>query len=302
MRLLDRRVVFVTGKGGVGKTVISALLALEGARMGKRVLLCESSGATRVPSLFRTVGRGYEITEVAGNVHTLSISSSAAIEDYLVQQLRFRKIYQLVFRNRVVGPFIEAVPGLHDLIQLGKVFDLERGRDPGWDLLVVDAPATGHGLAMLGSPRAMMELTVAGPFHENARDIATLFEDPLRTALVIVSLPEEMPLNETEDLWRRLGPMRELVAGVVLNEVHPPPLPDPALFRAHRATLEAGANDAAREALHFVDAALGREAAQAAARRRLRALGPPCVEVPFLFRRDLGPRDLELLRPAVASL
>jgi anion-transporting ArsA/GET3 family ATPase len=305
MSVLDRRVVLVTGKGGVGKTTVSALIALRAARAGKRVLLCETSGATQVPPLFRTVGRGYDPSEVAPALHTLSITSEAAIEDYIVMQLRFRRLYRMVFRNRVVGPFIDAVPGLHDLMQLGKVFDLERtqvsGR-PEWDLIVVDAPATGHGLTMLASPRAMMELTVTGPFHDNARDVAALFEDPARTALVLVSLPEEMPLKETEELYQRLGTSQRLVRGLVLNELHPPPVPDPALFETARPWLHEGADAAGRETLDLADAALRRTRRQERARSRLAALGPPVLGLPFLFRRDLGPPDLVRLLPALEAL
>ncbi len=305
MTLLDRRVVLVTGKGGVGKTTVSALIALRAARAGKRVLLCETSGATQVPPLFGVTGRGYTAVEVAPGLHTLSITSDAAIEDYVVMQLRFRKLYQMVFRNRVVGPFVAAVPGLHDLIQLGKVFDLERTRSggrPAWDLIVVDAPATGHGLTMLASPRAMMELTVTGPFHDNARDIATLFEDPARTALVLVSLPEDMPLKETEELYERLGALRESVRGLVLNEIHPRPVPDAALYASVRAAMREAADPAGREALDIADAGLLRCERQDDARRRLSALGPPVVDVPFLYHRDLAPADLVTLLPALESL
>lgn len=305
MSILDRRVVLVTGKGGVGKTTVSALVALRAARAGKRVLLCETSGSTQVPALFRARGRGYEAVEVAPRLWTMSITSEAAIEDYVVMQLHFRRLYKMVFRNRVVGPFIDAVPGLHDLIQLGKVFDLERqkvdGR-PEWDLIVVDAPATGHGLTMLASPRAMMELTVTGPFHDNARDVARLYEDPARTALLLVSLPEDMPLKETEELHARLGPLQSLVRGLVLNELHPDPVPDPALYRALAAGLSEQANPAGREALAMTESALLRTARQDAARRRLGALGPPVVGLPFLYRRDLGPTDLATLAPALERL
>src|SRR5665647_3407803 len=100
MSVLDRRVVLVTGKGGVGKTTVSALIALRAARAGKRVLLCETSGATQVPPLFRVRGQGYELTEVAPRLHTLSITSEAALEDYIVKQLHFRRLYRMVFRNR----------------------------------------------------------------------------------------------------------------------------------------------------------------------------------------------------------
>ncbi|MFN7144895.1 MAG: ArsA-related P-loop ATPase, partial [Myxococcota bacterium] len=171
-----------------------------------------------------------------------------------------------------------------------------------WDLIVVDAPATGHGLTMLASPRAMMELTVTGPFHDNAHDVARLFEDPARTALVLVSLPEDMPLKETEELHAKLGPLQPLVRGLVLNELHPEPVPDRAAYAALRPTLDAAANAAGKEALAIADVALHRAARQDAARRRLEALGPPVVGLPFLYKRDLGPPDLAHLLPSVEAL
>jgi len=302
MLVRDGRVVLITGKGGVGKTTIAAALALGVARNGRRVLLCETAGSTAVPRLFGRLSKGYEPVELAPGLWTMSITSAAAIEDYVVQQIKFRKLYHMVFRNRVMGPFLDAVPGLHDLIQLGAVWDMERKRERGrpvWDLIVVDAPATGHGLTMLHAPRAMMDLTVAGAFHDNAELIAGLFEDPGRTSILLASLPEELPVNETLQLHAGLGPLRPMVRGVILNEVHPGPVPDPPFYRSHRRALAEGANDAGLEALALADAGLARTAAQDQARVRLSALGVPLVDLPFLYRRDLGP---ELLLQLAAPL
>lgn len=291
--LSDRRVVLVTGKGGVGKTTVAASLALAASKRGKRVLLCETQGATRVPALFGRPGKGYQPCQLGPNLWTLSITPADAIQEYVLLQLHFVRLYKLVFQNRVMGPFVDAVPGLHDLIQLGKVWFAERemeGGKPRWDQIVVDAPATGHGLTMLGAPRAMMELTRAGPFYENAKEIAELVEDARRTALVLVTLAEEMPLRETEMLHQRLGALHTLVSGVVLNEMHPLPVPQPVAWPADREVLMAGGADAA---VRVVDAELRALARQAEARVRMRALGAPLAELPFLFRRDLGRTELE---------
>ncbi|MCB9746346.1 MAG: ArsA family ATPase [Alphaproteobacteria bacterium] len=292
MSLLDKRVVLVTGKGGVGKTSVSVAIALEAARRGQRVLLAEMSGATRVPAIWGVKGRGYEVSPLERGVETLSIDSDAAIEDYIIQQIRIRALYKLVFRNRVMGPFLDAVPGLHDVVQLGKVFDMERatrrGR-PSWDLIVVDAPATGHGLTMLSAPGSMMDLTVTGPFHENARVVHELFVDPKRTGLVLVTLPEEMPVNETLDLYERLGEYRPLLSGLVLNEMHPELLPDAERWPAVRPAFEGLGVD---EALRFTDRAAHRARQQAEARERLAPLPCPRVELPYLFKRDLSPEEL----------
>lgn len=299
-----RRVVLVTGKGGVGKTTVATAFALAEARAGKRVLLCETSGAARIPGTFGKPSRGYEPTPVATNLWTLSITPAEAIQEYVMLQVHFLRLYKLVFQNRVMGPFVDAVPGLHELVQLGKVWfaerETERGR-PRWDLVVVDAPATGHGLTMLNAPRAMMELTRAGPFYDNARRIAELVEDPRRTSLLLVSTAEEMPLRETEQLVERLAGLRELIAGVVLNEVHPAPLPEPAAWPEDRDRLrEAGGE--ALTAASIVDAELLAVARQAVARERLGAIGVPMAELPFLYRRNLGRAELQAFSERLAVL
>ncbi|MBM4391531.1 MAG: ArsA family ATPase [Deltaproteobacteria bacterium] len=300
----SRRVVLVSGKGGVGKTTVSVALALAAARRGKRVLLCETQGATRVPAIFGRPSKGYEPMQVATNLDTLSITPEAAIEEYVLLQLHFRRLYRMVFRNRIMGAFVDAVPGLHDLIQLGKVWFAERETANGrarWDLVVVDAPATGHGLTMLGAPRAMMDLTGSGPFHDNAKLIADLMEDEARTALLLVSTAEEMPLRETVDLYARLGDMRRLVGGAVLNEVHPSPVPSPEAWTSERAALLAQGGGDVHAAIDIVDDELRAVSRQADARNRLASLGR-VLDLPFQFHRDLSRAEYESFATALEVL
>lgn len=298
--LLSRRVLMVTGKGGVGKTTIAVALGLAAAARGKRVILAETSGATQIPALFGVASADYAPVSLAENLSTLSITPEAALEDYVIQQIRFRRLYTLVFRNRIMAPFVDAVPGLHDAVQLGKVFDLERqslpGGRPQWDLIIVDAPATGHGLTMLGSARAMMEMTRAGPLYEGVKQVEDVLGDPARAGLVLVSLPETMPTRETADLWARLDPrQRAQVRAVVLNSVYPPPPASAARWAAAR-DLTCQAGPASAEAAMLLDRWLARIAQQAGARARLRdAFSVPLLEATHHLQGPLSLRVLQAM-------
>lgn len=300
MSLFDHRILVVTGKGGVGKTTLCATLGLLAARRGRRTLITETSGSRSIAPLFGKESRGYEPVELIPGLETLSITPLEAIEDYVVQQIKVRRLYELVFKNRVMAPFVDAVPGLHDAVQLGKVWDCAvQARDgagqPRWDLVIVDAPATGHGLTMLDAPRSMMELTRAGPMFRGNQKVELVLGDPTQTRLLLVCLPEEMPVAETIDLHRRLGERRAQASLVVLNEALSP-LPITAEdWAALRGSLPVGA-----EPLALVDDGLRRVQRQERLEQRLRqAIDLPLVKLPFLFRRDLGPSDLARLASAL---
>jgi anion-transporting ArsA/GET3 family ATPase len=296
--LSDKRVILVTGKGGVGKTTVAATLALRAAQQGKRVLLCETQGSARVAPLFGRQHREYREIQLGPGLFHLGIRSDLALREYLMQQVRIKAVYRMVFGNRVMGSFMDAVPGLHDLIQLGKVMDLERETKRGapvWDQIVVDAPATGHGLTMLSAPQTMMELTLKGPFYKNAKLVRDLWRDPKRTGLVLVSLADEMPVNETLELYERLGDYRSQVELCVLNEIHPPLPASPALWARARPAVSGPAAD-------LLDRHMDRITLQEHARERLSALPCPLRELPYLFHRDLGTQDLHALSEHLADV
>ncbi len=201
--VLDRRLLVVTGKGGVGKSTVSAALALLAARAGKRVLVCEVNAQERVAPLLGAPPSGSAIREASPGVFTVNVTPHEAMREYGLMVLKFRTIYDAVFENRLVRYFLRVVPSLAELVTLGKILHEARAEDrgrPRWDLVVVDAPATGHAVQLLRVPSAIIDTVPAGPLRGDAEWMEALLVDPLRTALVIVTLPEEMPVNEAIDL------------------------------------------------------------------------------------------------------
>ena len=296
MNLLQRRVLIVTGKGGVGKTTMSASIGMAAAQQGARCLIVETAGAQRIAPIFGMRSKGYSVLELQPNLFTLSITPREAIEDYVVQQLHFRRLYKLIFENRVMGPFINAVPGLHDAVQLGKVWDLERqtqnGR-PEWDLIIVDAPATGHGLTLLDSPSAMCELTRSGPMYRAVKMVEDLVTDPEKTSLVLVTLPEPIPVSETVELIQKLPDgMRQQIAMIGLNECWDTRNANAETVQSHADPKNLPRQQAIRLWKEWKERTVLQEQAQVQLRDHISV---PIAPIPFLLDRELDPQKLHRL-------
>jgi len=198
MSLLDRRLLITAGKGGVGRSTVSAALALAAAQSGKRVLVCEVNTQPRIPGLFDSQVQGDEPFPVAPGVDSLVVRPDPAMREYVLMKLRFETLYRAVFENRWVSRFLHFIPSLPELVMLGKI--LFHVRERHWDLVVIDAPATGHGITFLGVPQAILDTVPPGAMHSEALWMRDLLVDPDRTLVNLVSLPEELPVNETLEL------------------------------------------------------------------------------------------------------
>ncbi len=236
---VDKRFLIVTGKGGVGKTTVCAAEALALAAKGKRVLVAMCNAKERLSAMLGSDLIGETVANVAPNIWAVNINPEKALEEYGLLALKSRVLYKLLFDNKYVRTFFHAVPGMSEWTMLGKAWwhTTETRPDGSWlyDVVILDAPATGHGLDMLRVPKVIVDVVPSGLLRRDAEIAWKFFQDPKSTAVILVTLPEEMPTSETIELAAALTNELHLPIGkVVVNGVLPP------LFsRDERAALEA---------------------------------------------------------------
>jgi len=224
--LLDLRLVFVTGKGGVGKTTVTAALAQLAARRGKRVLACEVDAKGDLAALFEATPTDFAGREVAPGIVAMSMDTEASLREYLRLNLRVPVATRLGPLAKALDFVATAAPGVREILTVGKFCYEVRERN--YDLVVVDAPATGHIVGQLAAPQAINELVKVGLIRSQTDWMLEILSDPWRTGAVVVATPEEMPVNETIELAGRLAAETTVqLSAVVVNRV----LPE--LFGAH---------------------------------------------------------------------
>ena len=230
--LLERRVVIVTGKGGTGKTTVTAALAVAAAKAGKRVLVAEMGRDEHIPRLLAPGSPpvGHAGREVMPGIRVLRIDPFEALGEYLTLQFGLKALVDTVMSNQAFQQLMSAAPGWRELITLGKIWHLEQLQEsdgrPSYDFIVVDAPATGHGVTFLDVPRVVVSAVRAGPLHQHTEAVEALIDDHERTLLLPVTLAEELPVRETSELIERVrSDLAIAVDRVVVNAVAPAPFP-----------------------------------------------------------------------------
>lgn len=218
--LLDRQLVFVSGKGGTGKTTISAALADLAARRGQRVLVCEMDAKGSLAAAFEVASLGFEPTEVEPGLSAMTMNTEDSLREYLRLFVRIPFVSKIGMLARTFDFVADAAPGVKEILAIGKLcFEV---RERHYDLVIVDAEASGHIVGQIDAPRAIHELVKVGLVREQTEWMLEILDDPHRTGLVVVATPEEMPVTETIELVTKVQKTTQVdVAAIIANRVLP---------------------------------------------------------------------------------
>jgi anion-transporting ArsA/GET3 family ATPase len=297
--LLDRKLLFVTGKGGVGKSTVAASLGLLAAEQGKRTLVCEVDAKGNLADFYEAGPTHFAARELQPNLWAMSMDTEESLKEYLSLQLKIPLLAKIGPLARTFDFIANAAPGVKEILTVGKLCYEVRERH--YDLVVVDSVASGHIVGQLTAPLGINELVSVGMVRHQTQWMLDILTDPAQTGVVIVSAPEEMPVTETIELAGRLEAETDVdLAAIVVNRVLPELFTEreEALFDALRkprhlkALSEAAGGDVA-PVFDAAELAVTLRRTRAGHLANLRAaLDPtlPMLYVPYLFTRSHGAR------------
>jgi anion-transporting ArsA/GET3 family ATPase len=300
-----RRFLFVTGKGGTGKTTVTAALAVALGKAGKRVLIAVSEPKERVSELLGVPPLGPEVVAVGQSIYAVKISPEAAMREYGEMILKSKTVTNAVFGNKYVRGFFAAVPGLYQWAMLGKAWFHSTEEDAQgrrrFDVVLFDAPATGHGLEMLRVPKVIVDIVPPGVLRRDAEQAWKMFQNPAESGVIVVSLPEDMPVNESLELAAAVrGELGLPIAAVVLNQLTPP-LFSPA-ERESLSKAEAPGTDAGTIALGAAARRAITERIQSESLSKLeKGVAAPLVKLPRLLQDPSNPDAIRGLSAILAA-
>jgi anion-transporting ArsA/GET3 family ATPase len=224
-QLARRQLLVVTGKGGVGKTAVSAVLGRSFAQRGKRVLVVEVDPRENLHQMLGVPPTGGEIVAAGPRLWVQNLKPRQVLDAIVRERMKIDLLANRVLASPIYNHFADGAPGLTELAILGHALRLVRGIErnaPELDLVVLDAPATGHGVRLLASPLLVSDVIRHGPFAEMAAELAALVSDPERCAIVAVTLPEEMPVQEVLEMREALrGQVQKDAEALIVNGLYP---------------------------------------------------------------------------------
>lgn len=288
----QQKIVFVTGKGGVGKSLIAAAIASERAKAGRKTLLVELGDTSYYQDLFGLSNVTHHPAATKYGFDLALWGGESSLREYVLHYLRMEKLYKLFFDNRVMRALVNVAPGLPEIAMLGKITSGIRKVGPplNYDEIIVDCFASGHALALLKTARGMKEAIPLGPMGHHSAEIDVVLRNKKTTSVVVVTLLEELPVVESLELLRDLQNEFGLEATIVANRVLKSPV------AADEVAAEAGKSDSNLN--EFAKFILGTEKRQAELIERLKHQTETIAEVPQIFDTNVD----QLLREAGASL
>lgn len=298
--MLDKRFVLFTGKGGVGKTTLAASVAVTAAQRGARPLIVELGHRASMRSVFRASDIGASPTAVGHGVHAMTIDIDLAVVDYMAEHIPSKRVAKAVVQNRVLERLFKAMPAVGEIATVNALRNLARAKNPDgswtWAPLIVDLDATGHALMFLELRQVVGGLMGAGPMRQLVDEVADIFADPAQTCLNLVTLPSELPITETAELYERLSGANSVAFGrLFVNRMPAASLPagcDADVQRIADAAKQAGDAELGADAV-FAQRALNERAHAVALVQRLAQRVPlPLVELPQRSAARLDPSDL----------
>jgi anion-transporting ArsA/GET3 family ATPase len=305
--IFKRRLLIISGKGGVGKSTVCAALALAASRVGKQVLVVEMDERERISRLFGVPEVGYEGAPVYSNIHLRNLQPMRVMDEFVEKQVGMKRIARQMLGSPIYRYFVAAAPGLKEFVTLGKIMLLEEEKERNGrarhDLIIVDAPATGHGVAFLRIPFAATDTVKVGWIKKQADRIIELITDPARTLLNIVTLPEEMPVNETVEMCQSVRQLLKIPIGyIIINSVFPRVLGkrETALFNTMKQRAEASGlmklTSAERKIADVTfdcfEAQRRRELTEFYISKLKRMLDYEFIQIPFIFSKSF---DINLI-------
>jgi len=314
-RLIEPRLLIIMGKGGTGKTTVAAALGTLAAREGAETVVIEVAAESTLPGLLSAdpeldLSDARDPTELRPHLSTMRIAPRVALEEYLELRLPVRRLAAAIVHNQGFARFLDAAPGWRELITLGKIWHLERqeirGR-PRYDVIIVDAPSTGHGLSFLSVPSVVLDSVRMGPLRRHTDAVWRLLRDPERTLIVPVTLPEELPVKETLELYERIQTLGLRVGAPIVNCVEDPPaITDVESVLGILGQIPAGSAPSQLAEPAALSAALGHRLTRARLQRQFidklgLETGSTPLELPYVVEAIEGPRGVRRVADALES-